>query len=222
MSDPEVMHRRVLLLVHHGFGSLLILLSLATVTAGCSAHAETEPMTRSSVPDAAGDVLVAGPNLRDGALAAAPGDTVTDIVSTTVEHRAHAVTFQVVFRGLQPEQYLDLTANIRTDKTGTRGWQLTSLTYRGDDQIELYGPQGSNCSTATVDTNYSINTVTMTVPRSCLDDPTWIQAQVRAATMKYDARPGDRRADAVWEDDAYQEGHSGSGQRSFGPKLHHP
>lgn len=222
MSDPAVIPRRVPLLVHQGLGRLLLPLSLAMVAAGCSAQADTEPMMRSSVDDAAGDVVVAGPNVGDGAIVAAPGDTSTDIINTTVDHREDAVTFQVAFRGLRPEQYLDVTANIRTSKTGSGGWQLTSVTYRGDDQIYLYGPRGSNCPAAAVEIDYSTNTVTMTVPRSCLDDPTWIQTKVNARTMKYDARPGDRHADSVWQDDAYQDGYTGSAHGSLGPKLHHP
>ena len=200
---------------------LLLLLTLAAFTAGCSAHAEPEPATTSSsVADSSGDVVVGGPGLGDGLIAAAD-DTRTDIVNTAVDHRDDAVVFRVEFRELEPEQYLDVTADIRSDKSGSRTWQLTSVTYRGESRIDLYGPAGSSCPSAAVELDHAADTVTMTVPRSCLDDPAWIQAQVNAASMNYDARPGSRYADAVWEDDAYQEG-ANSGDRPFGPKLHHP
>lgn len=56
--------------------------------------------------------------------------------------------------------------------------------------------------------------------RFSLHEPRWIEAEVRAATMRYETT-GSRR-DAVWEDDAYR---TGQGQPAGGQtsgRLHHP
>ena len=198
-------------------------LVLALALAGCSADTPPEVVTRSSVPDAAGDVLVGGLGSAAGGVAAAPENAITDIIRTTIEHGADVVTFEVVFKDLRPGQYLDLTARVRTDGTGSRlPAQVSALAYRGKDRVDVYDSGVSRCAGAAVTVDYRANTLTMTVPRRCLDDPRWIEAEVRAATMVYDAPPDDPRANAVWEDDAYQAGHAESGPRGTSPKLHHP
>jgi hypothetical protein len=196
---------------------------LGAPLAGCAGSADNDHASKDVVTDDSGDVIVTGPHLKRGAIVAAPENTTADIVGTRVENRAHSVWVQVKFRRLRPRQYLDLTADIRTDLTGQREWQLTALTYRGDEEPTLYGFAGdAPCAAVTAEFDYPKSVVTMTVPRRCLDNPAWIQVRVAAATMQYDAPSGTRYADAVWEDDAYQAGMAGATEQSSGPRLHHP
>lgn len=154
---------------------------------------------------------------------AAPEKAITDIISTTVDHGADVVTVEVAFKDLRPGQYLDLTAYVTTDGTGSRlPAQATAVAYRGEAVVHLYDAAGSRCVTATVTVDHDTNTVTMTVPRSCLDEPRWIEAEVTAATMNYDADPEDPRADAVWEDHAYRTGRADPARGGTSPRLHHP
>ncbi|WP_028661057.1 hypothetical protein [Nocardioides insulae] len=199
-----------------------LLLTLAVATGGCTARADSETVSRTSASDPSGDVIVAGPHLGDGQPVAAPQDTHTDIVHTIVEHRADTVAFEVRFRGLRPNRYLDLTADIRTDKTGSRAWQFSALTYNGEVQVDLYGPHGSKCPAASTEYDYPANTVRMSVPRGCLGDPAWIQTTVTAASMTYEASSPARHAEAVWEDDAGQDGLTTPAEKRTGPRLHHP
>ncbi|MGD9959241.1 hypothetical protein [Nocardioides sp.] len=198
-------------------GAVVLLLGSSLVAAGCTA---ADPETRMSVADPQGDVFVGGPNLGGREAVAAPGNARTDILRTTVEHGDDTVTLRVVLRELRAMQYLDVSAYVRTDRSGSSPWQLSALTYRRDSSIDLYGPGESDCPGLGADFDDATDTVTMTVPRSCLDDPAWVQVSVRAATMDYEARGEDRYADAVWEDDALQTGYSAD--THYGPKLHHP
>lgn len=195
------------------------LVGLLAALAGCST--ERPVVTRSSTSDASGDVLVGGHSTDPDAVAPAPRNAITDIVRTTVDHGADEVTVTAEFRDLRPRQYLDLTAYVTTDRTGSHlPTQATALAYRGETSVDVYDADGSRCAGAAVDVDFDTNTVTMTLPRSCLHEPQWIEAEVDAATMRYGARPDDPLGDAVWEDHAYGTGRAG--WDATVPRLHHP
>jgi hypothetical protein len=202
--------------------SLGVGLALLGALLGCSADPPERPVvTRSSVSDASGDVLVGGHSTDPEAVAAAPDNAITDIVRTTVDHRADDVTVTAEFRDLRPRQSLDLTTYVTTDRTGSRlPAQATALAYRGETSVDLYDASGSPCAGAAVDVDFDTNTVTMTLPRSCLGEPQWIEAETTAATMRYDAQPDDPYGEAVWEDHAYGTGRAG--WDAAVPRLHHP
>lgn len=149
---------------------------------------------------------------------------VTDIITTTVDHGADVVTVDVVFKDLRPRQYLDLTAYITTDSTGSRlPTQATALTYLGKSSIDIHDADGSSpCIDATVVIDYDINTLTMSLPRGCLSDPSWIETEVVAATMRYDEATIGPRGDAVWEDHAFQAGQDQPAAGETRARLYHP
>ena len=198
------------------------LAGLLAALAGCSTEPQERPVvTGSSISDASGDVLVGGHGSDPEAVAPAPRNVITDIVRTTVDHGADEVTVTAEFRDLRPRQYLDLTAYVTTDRTGSHlPTQATALAYRGETSVDVYDADGSRCDGAAVDVDFDTNTVTMTLPRSCLREPQWIEAEVDAATMRYDAAPDDPLGDAVWEDHAYGTGRAG--WDATVPRLHHP
>ena len=137
-----------------GHGSTMLV--LVTVLAGCSGDSPREAVTRSSVPDAEGDVAVSGLSNDRATVTASPRNTITDIVTTTVDHGADVVTIDVAFVDLRPRQYLDLSAYVATDSTGSRlPTQATALTYLGDSSIDIYyeGDPPSRCTDATVAIN---------------------------------------------------------------------
>lgn len=209
-----------LVLLPAALAALLVALSVAL--SGCSPDPPGRTVvTRSSTSDASGDVLVGGHTTDPDAVAPAPRNSITDIVRTTVEHGADEVTVTAEFRGLRPRQYLDLTTLVTTDRTGSRlPTQATALAYRGQTSVDVYEADGSRCPGAAVDVDFDTNTVTMTLPRSCLGEPQWIEAEVDAATMRYDAAPDDPFGDAVWEDHAYGTGRAGWDAEI--PRLYHP
>ena len=199
------------------------MLVLVIALAGCSETPPEETATSSSVPDPEGDVVVAGLGKDRETVAAASGNTITDIIATTVDHGADVVTIDVAFSDLRPRQYLDLSAYVTTDSTGSHlPTQVTALTYLGDSSIDVYygGDPPSRCKDATVAIDYDINTVTMSIPRGCVGEPRWIEVDVRAATMRYEAK-GPRR-DAVWEDDAYRPGQDQPAAGQSSGRLYHP
>lgn len=204
----------------------MLVLVLVVGLVGCSADSPRKPVTRSSDADAPGDVVVGGLGKNPEAVVAAPDNAITDILETTVDHGAAAITVEVVFADLRPLQYLDLTANLTTDSTGPHlPTQATALTYRGDSSIDVYRDGETRCDGAdagAVAIDFDSDTVTMTVPRSCLDEPRWIEAEVRAATMRYDAPPDDPRGDAVWEDDAYRPALDQPSDGETSVRLYHP
>lgn len=197
----------------------LLVIVLVAALAGCSA--DRDAVTGSSASDASGDVLVGGLSTDRDAVTAAPGNATADIVETTVDHGVDVVTIAAEFRDLRPHQYLDLTAYVTTDRTGSRlPAQASALAYRGETSVDLYDASGSRCPGAAVDIDFAADTVTMSLPRSCLAEPRWIEAEVTAATMRYDAAPDDPRGDAVWEDHALGTGRAGWDAPV--PRLHHP
>ena len=200
----------------------MLVLAAAVAVAGCSAGAPEEVVTRSSVTDPAGDVVVGGLGEDRESVDAAPRNTITDIVATTIDHGTDAITIDVAFEDLRPRQYLDLTADVATDGTASgRPTQVTALTYLGESSIDVYhGDETSTCVDAEVVVDDDLDRVTVSVPRACLDDPRWIEAEVRAATMRY--RATGPRADAVWEDDAYATGLTEWSDRGTSVRLHHP
>ncbi|GAA5116298.1 hypothetical protein GCM10023339_24630 [Alloalcanivorax gelatiniphagus] len=155
---------------------------------------------------------------------AAPQNAITDMLATTIEHGTEAIAVEVVFDNLRPRQYLDLTANLTTDGTGSHlPTQATALTYRGESTLDVYTDGRSRCATAddAVAIDYDTDVLTMTVPRRCVGEPRWIEAQVTAATMVYDAPPDDPRADAVWEDDAYRTALHPPAEQGTSVRLYH-
>jgi hypothetical protein len=197
---------------------------LVAVLAGCTSGSPEEAVSTSTIADPAGDVVVSGLGKDRETVASAPQSTQADILTTTVEHRADEIGFVVALRDLLPGQYLDLTANVTTDSTGSRlPTQVTSLTYDGESTIDVYRTDGSSrCPAADVAVDHDADTVTMTVPRTCLGDPRWIEATVVAATMQYDATPAGPRGDAVWEDDAYRTGQAEPAASGTSGRLHRP
>lgn len=78
------------------------------------------------------------------------------------QHAADEVTVTAELRGLRP-QYLDLTAYVTTDRTGSRlPTQATALTYRGETSVDVYDASGSRCAGAAVDVDFDTDTLTMT------------------------------------------------------------
>jgi hypothetical protein len=189
-------------------------------------EAPRDVVTTSSVSDVPGDVVVGGLGQDRDAVAAAPSNAITDILETTVDHGSDAITVEVVFADLRPQQYLDLAAYLTTDATGSAlPTQASALTNEGESSIDVYRAGTARCDGAddgTVAIDFDTDTVTMTVPRSCLDAPRWIEAEVRAATMRYDALPDDPSANAVWEDDAYLPALEAPMDRGTSGRLYHP
>ena len=200
------------------------MLVLLTALAGCSADSPEEAVSTSTIADPAGDVVVSGLGDDRETVASAPQNTEADILTTTVEHRTDEVGFVVALRDLRQGQYLDLTANVTTDSTGSRlPTQVTSLTYDGASTIDVYRADGSSrCPAADVAVDHDADTVTMSVPRTCLGDPRWIEATVVAATIRYDETPAGPHGDAVWEDDAYGTGQAEPAASGTSGRLHRP
>ncbi|MBD3926257.1 hypothetical protein IEZ26_16650 [Nocardioides cavernae] len=203
---------------------LVLLAVLAAALVGCSSDpTKRKVVTTSSDPDASGDVLVGGLGPDRDVAAAAPRNAVTDILGTTVDHGVEVVTVEVTFRDLRPRRYLDLTAYVTTDRTGSRlPVQATALVYRDEVTLDLYDDDMSRCTTADAAVDRSTDTLTMTLPRSCMGHPRWIEAEVIASTMRYNAGPDDPLGQAVWEDHAYGTGRAGWDDDATTPRLHHP
>ena len=201
---------------------LVLLAPLAAALVGCSGDPpKGEIVTTSSAPDASGDVIVGGLSPDRDEMAPAPQNAVTDILSTTVTHGSDVVTVEVTLRDLRPRDYLDVTTYVTTDRTRSRlPAQATALVYRDEVSLDLYDADMSRCATAEAGVDAATGTLTMALPRTCLGEPRWIEAEVIASTMRYDAAPDDPFGDAVWEDHAYGTGRAG--WDATVPRLHHP
>ena len=128
------------------------MLVLAVAVVGCSADAPEEVATRSSVTDPGRRRRGGGLGEDRETVVAAPRNTITDIVATTIDHGTDTITIDVAFEDLRPRQYLDLTADVTTDGTGAgRPTQVTALTYLGESSIDVYHGDGpSSCVDAEV------------------------------------------------------------------------
>lgn len=140
-----------------------------------------------TIKDGGDDVWVAGtdgqPDVRTQQVAEA------DIRRAVVRHGARVVVVRAKFADLTRKGAgLDLVAEIRTDEGVRRGVELLTNNYTNDpaarETIRMWKgvDQPVRCAVQHK-VDYSLNTMSVTVPRTCLGGPTWVQVRIHNAWL---------------------------------------
>ena len=136
-----------------------------------------------SVTDSAGDVWqsILNPDTEEETFVAAGSLTNVDVLSTVVDHTRSSLEVTMTFSDLAKEGARPTPALVmrfdRGPAPGRRGRRLDQLEGQG------HPAQGRQEQQRRVDVDgfthkidYTANTVAMSIPRSCLGTPRWIQA----------------------------------------------
>jgi hypothetical protein len=159
-----------------------------TVAAAVIAPAAAASAASTTVKDGAGDVWE---NTYD---AATDGDVWTptesayntDVVSTVIKHNLNRVSIKMTYNDLQKQPDVSISAlvNMRFDQGARRfafvdaspgSWGGSSQVFKNNAKT---GPAPVACGGLTHAVDYVANTVTMSIPRTCLGSPRWIEANV--------------------------------------------
>jgi len=130
----------------------------------------------------------------------APEQSNGDVTKVRVAHRAHAVLVRQVFVVLaRTGTQHDLVGRIRTNTGLTRQFEIQAEKGFWDGELMLTTVSGRHvrCD-ATHTLDYFTDSATLRVPRSCLDDPRWIQVKLANAHFGKE----------VWADNGQGPGHA--------------
>ncbi len=159
-----------------------------TVAAAVIAPAAAASAASTTVTDGTGDVWENTYNPDTSSDVWTPTESAynTDVVSTVIKHNADRVTVKMTYNDLQkqPDVSISAVVNMRFDR-GPRRFAFVDASpgsWRGSSQVfkdnAKTGPAPVSCAGLSHTVDYAANTVTMSIPRTCLGSPRWIEANV--------------------------------------------
>lgn len=159
--------------------AVVLAATAAAVLVPATAQAKTYTST-----DAANDVVVV--TMPGGTTAPAADRTEGDIVGSQVRHKARAVVLTMHFQELTAGQTALHWYGIKTGKM-TRIVLMQSDAAHPGGQARLFKPNGKTvrCHIGHA-VDYTANTATVKVPRSCLGEPKWVKVAMQEASSLAD------------------------------------
>lgn len=160
--------------------------------------------------DASGDVYsTVGAT---GTFAPAPDRAVGDVISSTVKHKKRTVILQLAYRDLVNDAEYDAHVFfVRTSKMTRTVRLVASSADPGGRAIMYKGKKKVSCHVRR-HIDYTFNTATVVIPRSCLGKPRWVKAAMGGVMFT-----GGTATDTTWIDDALSTGTDGTAV--FGPRV---
>jgi hypothetical protein len=160
--------------------------------------------------DATGDVFSRTGN--SGAFAPAPGRATGDVVSSTIRHKRNVVLIQLRYNDLEPNSEINghffaiKTSKMRRDVTLVAAGSFPS------GQVQMTKPSGKKvrCHVGRR-IDYTANTATVIVPRSCLGKPKWVKVGMAGLSFT-----GFGATDTQYVDDALSSGATGA----YSPRVY--
>jgi hypothetical protein len=116
----------------------------------------------------------------DGTFTAAVGEVRADILRTTIQHTDRALVVRTKLRQLRREANIGMARRVRTNDGTYRELSLDAnrrLGWRGQVTLMRRGGATVDCAT-THQINYATAVMSVRIPRSCLNDPRWVQTTV--------------------------------------------
>lgn len=173
--------------------AILVTAAAAVSLIPTAAHAKT--YTSADQPN---DVVIL--TLPGGTTAPAPERTEGDIVSSQVQHKARAVVLTMRYQELTAGQSAVHWYGIRTGKL-TRIVLMQADSSHVGGRVRLFKPSGKpvRCHVGhSID--YTTNTATVRVPRSCLGKPRWVKVAMQAGAPTPDGKVyvDDARSNGGW------------------------
>lgn len=163
----------------------LLAASLAAAVVGPSTAATAQSAT---ITDGTGDVWenTYDPATQTDVWSLVESAYNTDVVSTVIKHGARRVDVTMTYNDLDkaPDVTISAVVTMRFDQGARRSafvdvwpgdWQGSAMVFK---QNASTGGGPVTCGGLTHAVDYTANTVSMSIPRTCLGSPTWIQANV--------------------------------------------
>ncbi len=141
-----------------------------------AAHAE-----KVVLDDAVGDVVSVTDDQELGESVPAPDYAGVDVLRTTVAFGANRLRVGVRFRALERDPFQITVVRV---KTPDRAFDI-SVERLGGKPIATIGrgPEDVECRGLAAKVDLGADTVTVSLPASCLDDPRWVQVGVGAVAI---------------------------------------
>lgn len=176
---------------------LAVLVPVALLTP-VAAHAE-----KVVTEDAVGDVVTLLDESVDlDEAIPAPDHEGADVVRTAVAHGAKRLRVSVAFRALERDPFQFIVIRVRTP----RGKYEVLVERLGGKPITTIdrGRETVDCDGSGAKVDLRADTVTASLPTSCLDAPRWVQIGVGAVSVS--GQQGNPELAAVYADDAHRDG----------------
>jgi hypothetical protein len=142
-----------------------------------------------AVPDATGDVWRStfGEAETEPVTTAAGSPVNADLVRTTIRHNDRRLSFKFDYADLRRAENRFLAmAQVRTNEGVKREIGVETVTREGWGGTAYFGSprRELRCRGLRFDIDYSADTVSVSVPRSCLSGPRWVQARVQVMAFE--------------------------------------
>jgi hypothetical protein len=177
---------------------LLAVLVPVALLLPAAAHAE-KVVTEDAVGDA---VTLVDESVDLDEAVPAPEHEGTDVVRTAVAHGAKRLRVRVAFRALERDPFQFMVIRVRTPH-GSYEALVERLGGRPIASIHR-GPRALDCDSLGAKVDLRTDTVTASLPTSCLDAPRWVQIGVGAVSVS--GQQGNPELGAVYADDAHRDG----------------
>lgn len=193
----------------HG-ARLAALLVPAALLLPTAAHAE-----KVVTEDAVGDVLSLGESEDPADAVPAPDYAGVDVLRTAVAHGAQRLRVGVRFRNLERDPFQFTVIHVSTPQGG---YEIV-VERLGDKPITslVRGRKDVDCRGLKTKVDLAEETVTTSLPTSCLGAPRWVKVGVGAVALAADQASPELAA--VYADDAHRDGEIRD-RIAPGPKVH--
>jgi hypothetical protein len=186
-------------------------------TAGVVSTAYAEKVVHN---DQAGDVIVMTEDDEAGTATTEPAPTVEagDVLRTVVDHRAKNLFVTARYADLQRgDEFQGHIISIVTNESVRRDAILVVDAEHPQGRLQFVRPNGRSVKCVGIERriDYSLNTVRVKIPRSCLSAPRWVR--VGLATFRGSQ---DGSTFLTWADDANRTGSIGETGPAFGVRVH--
>lgn len=133
-----------------------------------------------SLVDGRGDMWRLDESQSTETLTAAPQHVNGDVRRVTVRHRTHALLVRARFVDLRRSgEAVGLGGDIRTNEGLRRSFSVFGVRHHWRALVELDRRNGDAVDCAiTSSIDYAVDVIEVRIPRSCLDDPRWVQLQI--------------------------------------------
>lgn len=153
--------------------ALVVAAAMTVPLAPTAAHADKYVRA-----DASGDVV----SFTKSADTPAPAQVNGDVVRSTVRHKAKRVVLTMRFNDLDGSGYTVFAYSVRTSKM-TRDVALVTFPGHHAGKVVMTTPKGKKvrCRLAR-SIDYTANTATVSIPRSCVGKPRWVKVGMAMVT----------------------------------------
>lgn len=153
--------------------------------------------------DGTGDVFSAPYN--STAFTPAPDRAVGDVVSSSIQHKRRVVVMQLRYLDLEPSSEFNGHVFVIRTPTMRRIVALVATSAFPNGRAQMTKPNRKKVTCHIPHRiDYSLNTATVAVPRSCLGNPRWVRVGMAGTSFT-----GFTGADTMWFDDALGSGTQG-------------